>query len=352
MVKFRNFLITFLISLLVFGAVAYFGMQAILEEKSSPVGGETEETIPGGEGTSSPDVTGPSSPETTNPSLPETTSSDPEETTDPEEKTGSFTFLFVGTDYQPDVFDDYRKDTEENEDGLKGLPDGGREINADSFLLLRVNKEKNTFLFSSLSPNMKVSNLPGVTVTLADSFRQNGIEKLCENIFSLTGLTVDYYASVSMSDCALVFDAIGGLSFNVPCDMYYSDPDQNLEIDLKKGVQSLSGEDAVKMLRFNSYPTSSNSRLTVAIDLMKTILAKVTQPTFLPKAEELYVTLTELIETNFTSDDLLTNVELFSSYKDYTKATVTYPTSKEHVNGKEVLAPDIKSALTKYGIYK
>lgn len=39
-------------------------------------------------------------------------------------------------------------------------------------------------------------------------------------------------------------DKMGGVKFDVPCDMDYSDPAQDLTIDLKAGMQRLNGEQA------------------------------------------------------------------------------------------------------------
>ena len=45
-------------------------------------------------------------------------------------------------------------------------------------------------------------------------------------------------------------DAIGGITFDVPIDMNYDDPVQDLHIHFTKGSQHLSGEEALKVVRF------------------------------------------------------------------------------------------------------
>ena len=45
-------------------------------------------------------------------------------------------------------------------------------------------------------------------------------------------------------------DLVGGVEFDVPQDMYYQDPTQNLHIDLKAGKQLLDGEKAMELVRF------------------------------------------------------------------------------------------------------
>ncbi len=40
------------------------------------------------------------------------------------------------------------------------------------------------------------------------------------------------------------------MEFNVPIDMKYDDPTQDLHIDLKAGVQKLNGDKAEQLLRW------------------------------------------------------------------------------------------------------
>lgn len=43
---------------------------------------------------------------------------------------------------------------------------------------------------------------------------------------------------------------LGGVYFDVPVDMKYDDPSQNLHINLKKGYQLLDGDKVEQLLRF------------------------------------------------------------------------------------------------------
>ncbi len=49
---------------------------------------------------------------------------------------------------------------------------------------------------------------------------------------------------------AAIVDAIGGVDYDVPFRMQYSDPSQHLEIDLQPGMQHLTGKQTVEFLRW------------------------------------------------------------------------------------------------------
>ena len=66
----------------------------------------------------------------------------------------------------------------------------------------------------------------------------------------LTGLDIQYYVTVKTEALIKVVDAIGGVDFDVPIDMKYDDPTQDLEIDLQPGMQKIDGAKAEQLLRF------------------------------------------------------------------------------------------------------
>ena len=68
----------------------------------------------------------------------------------------------------------------------------------------------------------------------------------------IIGFQPDGYVLVDLSVFEQLVDTMGGVTFTVPVDMHYSDPSQNLTIDLSAGEQHLSGEQAMQVVRFRS----------------------------------------------------------------------------------------------------
>ena len=55
---------------------------------------------------------------------------------------------------------------------------------------------------------------------------------------------------MDLTGFAALVDAIGGVDFEVPIDMNYDDPYQDLHIHFSAGMQHLTGEEALKVVRF------------------------------------------------------------------------------------------------------
>lgn len=75
-------------------------------------------------------------------------------------------------------------------------------------------------------------------------------EKTLEAVNEITGLDIKYYVLVDTAALRKLVDLIGGVEFYVPDDMNYDDNGQNLHIDLKEGLQILTGEQAEGVARF------------------------------------------------------------------------------------------------------
>ena len=66
----------------------------------------------------------------------------------------------------------------------------------------------------------------------------------------MLGIPVDFYVSVDLKGFIELIDQIGGVDFDVPEDMDYDDPYQDLHIHFKKGLQHLSGQQSMEVVRF------------------------------------------------------------------------------------------------------
>lgn len=90
---------------------------------------------------------------------------------------------------------------------------------------------------------------------LNSAYAYNGIEGPKEEVSQILGIPIDFYVKVSTNGFVQLVDAIGGVDFNVPVNMNYEDSAQDLYIHFNKGMQWLSGSDALKVARCrqNSY---------------------------------------------------------------------------------------------------
>lgn len=335
---FRNFALTFLIAAIIFGSIAYFVVGFVLDTVEAAIDPD-EPTIE----TSELDIT-----------YVDTTTADtddPDTTPPPVEdeiEGETFNILLIGTDYQPELFDDY--DYEDIWEGT-GFPDRrSRKWGADMMILLRIDKENRKFIFCAIPRSTRVM-VDGIYTHLGDVYADKGAEFLVGKVTGLTGLQINYYAAMDVGSLAECIDQLGGISYYVPENMSYSDPEQSLEIELKQGTQTIDGNKAMQLLRYVG-EGGEYSRMKTAVDFLQKIIAKYTNITYLSKAPELYKTLSRYVTTDFTADDLLDNLDLIFAYTKFETVTLTYPGSEKTYDGVSYFDPSISSALTMFEDYK
>ena len=79
---------------------------------------------------------------------------------------------------------------------------------------------------------------------------EKGIQAVYKEVSQLVGFEPDYQVVVEWEAVGEIVDAIGGVWFDVPYDMHYNDPYQDLVINQAKGYRKLSGSDAMQVIRW------------------------------------------------------------------------------------------------------
>ena len=130
---------------------------------------------------------------------------------------------------------------------LSGLDDdnGGSDTN----ILMAVDTV-NGYVYGASIPRDSKAIIGGKARKINYAYNKGGTKLLADTISEQLGIPVDYTVSVDLKGFTALVDAIGGVDFEVPINMDYDDPIQGLSIHFKKGMQHLSGADALRVVRF------------------------------------------------------------------------------------------------------
>ncbi len=161
---------------------------------------------------------------------------------------------------------------------LSGLDDdnGGSDTN----ILMCFDVEKGNIALVSL-PRDTLLDHEWASNKLNYAYAKGGTDLICSEISNLLGVPVDFSVTVSLRSFEKIIDQIGGVDFNVPKNMDYDDPYQNLSIHFKKGMQHLDGKSALKVVRWRknndgtAYATADIGRIGTQQDFLKAAAAQV-----------------------------------------------------------------------------
>lgn len=144
---------------------------------------------------------------------------------------------------------------------------------------------------------------------------EKGMDALKTEVAKLTGIRPDFYVMVEWEAIGKLVDALGGVEYEVPFDMDYDDPYQDLHIHQKAGLRLLSGDDAMQVIRHRKNNDGSHSsgdvgRLKVQQGFLKAAVKTCLQPSTFLKLPSLVEIFVENVTTDLSVGNILAFAEL------------------------------------------
>lgn len=199
-----------------------------------------------------------------------------------------------------------------------------------------------TIMVASYNPNTQKATLlsiPRDTYTGSSPAKATAYEKInalysrkhrpdetLEAVNKITGLNIEYYVVVKTEALIKLVDVIGGVTFNVPIDMDYDDPSQDLHIHLEAGKQVLDGDKSEQLLRFRhnnngtSYPEEYGDNDMGRMRTQREFIMQVVKQT--AKPENIFK-IGEILDV--AKEYVITNID-FNVAKDYIPYVVEFNT--------------------------
>ena len=190
---------------------------------------------------------------------------------------------------------------------LSGSDDGNG--NSDTNILLAVDAENGSIYGVSIPRDTKAV-WDGKSHKINAAFGAGGAEKLAEVVGDQLGIPVDYTVSVDLRGFVALVDAIDGVDFEVPINMNYDDPYQDLHIHFSAGMQHLTGEEAMKVVRFrhnndgSGYGSEDIGRMETQQKFLKAVARQTLTLSNLDKIDDFVKIFREYVETDLTLGNL------------------------------------------------
>lgn len=146
-------------------------------------------------------------------------------------------------------------------------------------------------------------------------------ERSIQKVKDVTGIEAEYYVIFKTQVLREIVDEIGGVTVDVPINMNYDDPAQNLYIHLKKGTQTLTGSQAEQFVRFrknndgSGYRNGDVDRVATQQQFIKATISRVLEPQNLIKVNKLVKIVTENTKTNITWDIAKNYIDDVATFK-------------------------------------
>lgn len=174
----------------------------------------------------------------------------------------------------------------------------------DLILLCQINRRRGEINILQVPRDTRVENRRNDKKINSAYFL--GFESMSSELEQVTGLAVEDYIMLDFDGFNEVIDAMGGVVVDVPMRMDYTDPVQNLVIDLQPGEQKLDGEHAQMFMRFRGnndgtgYANGDMERISVQKTLYAAVAKKLLSPYGIIKAPAVFAAVKKNSKTNMS----------------------------------------------------
>ncbi len=220
----------------------------------------------------------------------------------------------------------------------------------DALILVRVNKEKKNIMVCSIPTDTEYEisghDENGTEYTGSLSFKETidtyGTDYLIKKITALTGIGIDYHATLGTSEAKTLINTFtgSGVVYTVPEKMEYDDLIE--DIDLPEGTQYLTGTKAIQFLRYRTYKSGNGDvkRCTNQTNFIKRFVESALSSENPLKASLLNDStkkkLLSGIKTNVTTEDIARNLDLVFNLSEYDFDSVTFPYFRAMITAENV----------------
>jgi LCP family protein required for cell wall assembly len=180
------------------------------------------------------------------------------------------------------------------------------DARSDFMMVLRYNKDNNKAAIISIPRDTRVyiENYGYDKINHAVSKKEGALLAM-DTVGKLLDIPIHYYFEMDFKGAEKIIDIMGGVKINVPINMKYDDPTQDLHIDIKAGEQILNGKNAVHFVRYRAtYTNGDLGRINAQQQFAKALIKHMTSPKILPKAFSILDTASKYVKTNMEQSEL------------------------------------------------
>lgn len=211
----------------------------------------------------------------------------------------------------------------------------GEQARSDTMMLAAVHPAKQRVHLVSI-PRDSYMELPGTGYDKLNHAMAYGGPKLVkQSLERFFNLKIDRYVTIDFEGFRQVVDELGGVQIEVKKRMKYTDPSDDTHIDLKPGLQTLSGEQALDYARYRKSDLgredSDYQRIARQQEIVRALADKGTSAQTLVKAFSLMDILGSHVKTDLTDQEIASLLLAYGDPEPNTVQTDTLTGADERI---------------------
>ncbi|MEA2081191.1 MAG: LCP family protein [Elusimicrobiota bacterium] len=171
-----------------------------------------------------------------------------------------------------------------------------------------------------------------------------GVILFKQELEKFLNIKFDYYMTVTFDAFAHAIDALGKIPVTVDRPMHYDDNWGGLHIHFEPGNYMMSGDDALKYVRFRHTSLGDLGRIKRQHDFLRRVIARCFDFRIISALPEFIKIYREDIFTNFTVPDIIVLMDVFRTFNADNQRYQILPGVSQRIGAKDVWRLDGKAA--------
>jgi len=203
----------------------------------------------------------------------------------------------------------------QNKDLFSILILGENDGLTDTIMLGIINKKNQSLSLISIPRDLYTNGRK-----INSIYTSYGIEKMINDIYSITGVYADKYAVISLEGFSKMIDILGGIDLYVKKDIYDdsypADNNEYIVYSIKEGSHHFAGDEALKYVRSRKSTSDfdRSERQQQVVQALRTKLKMLNIVADLNKAAELFKTVVTNVKTNIDAFEAINYLETYQNY--------------------------------------
>lgn len=233
--------------------------------------------------------------------------------------------------------------------------DSEKRMSGCSFMLVRLIADEQRMAIMPL-PADTCANVGGTEDSLYEFYRRGGAPQAVSAAENAAGLKIDYYMKLNNESFEVMVDIFGGVDFDVPYNLIYSNPDTGEETIIREGTAYLDSEMLRKVVTYPLFNSGEEYRAKITGVLINDLINKNIDDGFSSHIDDYFsAVINSTAETNFTAYDYEAQsraMKYVASSDDRICQLVTV-SGAYNENGNFVLDEDfLKSVTERFKLYE
>ncbi|OGC06527.1 hypothetical protein A2230_04395 [candidate division WOR-1 bacterium RIFOXYA2_FULL_36_21] len=222
---------------------------------------------------------------------------------------------------------------------ILGIDQEGYAKRSDTMMVVNIDPSKNKIGIISIPRDLRVNIPARGNDKINHAFAYGGVSLAKSTVEQFLNVKIPFYIAINFPGLKTIIDEIGGVEINVEKRMYYVDHSQNLFVDLKPGLQKLSGKDAVLYLRYRS-DGGDLQRIKRQQEFVRSFAKQLTSKQNFMKSPQLILKLFSCLDTNLSTKQIMGLALNMRKIYDYGEIKMTsLPGYDDIINGIYYMEP-------------